>query len=707
MFCHVCGNQAPDDAEFCFNCGTKLIVDEEDDLREPAPEIMPSSTPSQNVQPPIVSVPEASHITDDSTPLKTPTMAAPVEVQKPLDSIQTQETSTESTKTEIYGLLSANVSQCPKIKSVSLSKKGNIVVAKGTVYNYVTNIVNGQIKLGRGIAVSFRIPFAIIVGFMVWVASSIGWDMAEGYGFDEGYTIPLAIGLFAIGLFGVVISLLGKKETAVVLPYIRKALEPWDARIPFDAQQKKSNTVTLVGCLALSFVGIVIIGFTLLGGMGSSYEPDSYAAYIPPSRSSSAPTYGKITLSQTYTNETEGFSFMYPDVWGFIEGGVDNIIMISDTSKLYYNAIMSINKYKQDDLVTASRTEYQQHFSQIFDDFTVLEFSDISINSTPVRKVVSSYLDEGDITVGIQYIYAIQEDMYVVNLSSLQSNFDRFGPVFDAIMDSYRITQKEKNNEVEKYQQNKNADISVIQPPASMPPALLQPASTPTDQYDANIYSERLTSLISDYNRSSLVDVAVVDLNTGELYGEMGADYTFVASGFYAPIYILTYGSNQTTANRMLENMDNNAGNDLIDGFGGLQSINNALARRGYYQTVFERKFGDTVASGQGYENYTSALDAVGILEELYYSDGYSKMSWSLSSDGINAPSGVNVYAHRGQGIGGAYNIFAVLISGNVRYGIAILTMHPGETNNQAKTSATPLITEILEQVHELMMDIQ
>ena len=28
MFCHQCGNQAPDDAEFCFSCGTRLIVDD-------------------------------------------------------------------------------------------------------------------------------------------------------------------------------------------------------------------------------------------------------------------------------------------------------------------------------------------------------------------------------------------------------------------------------------------------------------------------------------------------------------------------------------------------------------------------------------------------------------------------------------------------------------------------------------------------------
>ena len=33
MFCHVCGNQTPDDAEFCHKCGTMLII--EDVVQQP------------------------------------------------------------------------------------------------------------------------------------------------------------------------------------------------------------------------------------------------------------------------------------------------------------------------------------------------------------------------------------------------------------------------------------------------------------------------------------------------------------------------------------------------------------------------------------------------------------------------------------------------------------------------------------------------
>ena len=28
MFCHKCGKQAPDDAGFCYKCGTKLAVED-------------------------------------------------------------------------------------------------------------------------------------------------------------------------------------------------------------------------------------------------------------------------------------------------------------------------------------------------------------------------------------------------------------------------------------------------------------------------------------------------------------------------------------------------------------------------------------------------------------------------------------------------------------------------------------------------------
>jgi hypothetical protein len=114
------------------------------------------------------------------------------------------------------------------------------------------------------------IPLAIIIGFIAWVAVGIGWDMMDGYGFNEDYTIPLAIGLLAIGLFGVVGTFFGEKESRVVLPDIRKALEPRPITMPTDKQQQKSYIITLVASTAVALIGIPVL-FSYFIGSGDLY----------------------------------------------------------------------------------------------------------------------------------------------------------------------------------------------------------------------------------------------------------------------------------------------------------------------------------------------------------------------------------------------------------------------------------------------------
>lgn len=219
------------------------------------------------------------------------------------------------------------------------------------------------------------------------------------------------------------------------------------------------------------------------------------------------------------------------------------------------------------------------------------------------------------------------------------------------------------------------------------------------------IDNAKLTSIIAKYNTSENVAVAIVDLNTSLEYRVGSVRNTFVASGFYAPVYIVAHNANQAKAEQMMEGMNNDAGNQLMAAFGGLSSVNTALTGAGFTQTTFARNFGDIAASDRGYENYTSALDSAKILRELYNIGGHTKMIWDLTKDGITVPYGAEIYSHRGQGIGGAYNAFAIIISGDVKYGIAIMTMHPGKTDAQAKAIAVPMISEIMGEVHNVMVN--
>ena len=56
MFCHECGTQCKDDALFCTNCGTKLILDFAETAPQPAPEPEPVVQPATGFEP--VSEPE-------------------------------------------------------------------------------------------------------------------------------------------------------------------------------------------------------------------------------------------------------------------------------------------------------------------------------------------------------------------------------------------------------------------------------------------------------------------------------------------------------------------------------------------------------------------------------------------------------------------------------------------------------------------------
>ena len=213
--------------------------------------------------------------------------------------------------------------------------------------------------------------------------------------------------------------------------------------------------------------------------------------------------------------------------------------------------------------------------------------------------------------------------------------------------------------------------------------------------------SERLNTLLSGYNTTSNLAVAVIDLNTGTEYGEGNAESRYVAAGFYAGIHVITYPSNPTLSNSMLASMSNESANQLIREYGGFFAINGALATAGFNQTTYDRNFGDTSASG---ENYTSARDAVKALGILYSNGNYSRMAYDITRDGFWLPSGVTINAHRGQGIGNAYNVFAVISSGNVTYGIAIMTSHPGRTTEQARIAANTTISNVIAEVHSIMI---
>jgi len=273
--------------------------------------------------------------------------------------------------------------------------------------------------------------------------------------------------------------------------------------------------------------------------------------------------------------------------------------------------------------------------------------------------------------------------------------------------------------------------VTETSPPALTPRLAPAPAPAPESEPETELEEmessqmigfdmTQIDAIISNHASLSQVAVGVVVMEDfewtslthqiifepSEFFTTVNGTEQFVASGFYIPLYFMSWGSDHyfyETAARMMRNMDNTSANALINGIGGFSALNNALRAEGFSGTSFSRNFGDTAASQRGEENYTTANDAVRMLFSLYAFayhyvtvDGHTWMNFDLTRDGIALPTGVTVHAHRGAGVGNAYNVFAVMVTPAVNYGIVILTEN---VNNPSA-----LITELFANTQQQMV---
>ena len=199
--------------------------------------------------------------------------------------------------------------------------------------------------------------------------------------------------------------------------------------------KKKISKGLLFGIIGIAVVAVVAIVVVIVLSLGGA---DDYGYDPPPS---SSVDYSEL-LTQTYTNEEEGFAFKYPGGWDF-ENDDDSIVSIN-TAGLSFAANIGVAKGEADDeFFSATKGDFLDFYSEEFDELNIVSLSDVYLDGVPARKLAMTYTYEGVSFVGVQHFYKIGSDMYIVSCLSLQSNFDEYEPIFDAIMDSYRITRAE------------------------------------------------------------------------------------------------------------------------------------------------------------------------------------------------------------------------------------------------------------------------
>lgn len=154
-----------------------------------------------------------------------------------------------------------------------------------------------------------------------------------------------------------------------------------------------------------------------------------------------------ISLTRTYLNEVEGFSFMYPDDWEIEDTEEvlpEAIVSVARSGMFGIYARIAVMKDIDDGFyLTASRVDFEEMYSSVEDmsNVEIMDLSDIVLDGHSARKLtLACNNDIGTRMVEIQYFYIRDSYVYAVMCVVEDKNFDRYEPVFDAIMDTYSIT---------------------------------------------------------------------------------------------------------------------------------------------------------------------------------------------------------------------------------------------------------------------------
>lgn len=193
-----------------------------------------------------------------------------------------------------------------------------------------------------------------------------------------------------------------------------------------------------LGVAAIAFVIVAILGSAL----GQPSEP------IEPSSSQVQ----EVSLTETFTNEEEGFSFQYPSAWEPVaQEDMDNYADLAETESTLVllaneyedipeaNSYIMVSRYDTDEgdeeLLALDDEAFLEEF-QI--DGSHVEASSLTIDGVPVKEVTCT-VDESNLYRRTYYYVANQGFFRVDMLCSVpqSSEYIRF---FDAVMDSYTIT---------------------------------------------------------------------------------------------------------------------------------------------------------------------------------------------------------------------------------------------------------------------------
>ncbi|MFT8704392.1 serine hydrolase [Bifidobacterium aquikefiricola] len=252
------------------------------------------------------------------------------------------------------------------------------------------------------------------------------------------------------------------------------------------------------------------------------------------------------------------------------------------------------------------------------------------------------------------------------------------------------------------YSPNSTSPASSATSPTKVKPSTSAPQQTTTsEQPSKTVFDKKqLDTLISQFSASDAA-IAGIDINGKDTYSSQLATTKFVAAGLYLPIYLDAHsGKNPnsiTASDVMMNTMSNNDANTAMTDLGGFSAVTDWLHTNGYASTEIGRNFGDVAASNGGLENYSTAADSVAMLKATEAAGGANLMTYNIAADGIAIPAGMQISAHRGQGIKNAYNYFLIIKVKDYAIALAVLT------KNHSGQEVTDLTSKVLQSIDSMI----
>lgn len=152
----------------------------------------------------------------------------------------------------------------------------------------------------------------------------------------------------------------------------------------------------------------------------------------------------EVKLSKTFTDSESGISFNYPEEWEISENlKPGEVVYLAAPKELGYTVAMNISK---DDMIIEMYRSYNSNSSISksleLSGFDVQDVVDTTIDGISGRKIIYTLTNEHDEYKeysALQYIYSIDDVVYLISFTAPIDNLDEYEPIFNSIMESYAI----------------------------------------------------------------------------------------------------------------------------------------------------------------------------------------------------------------------------------------------------------------------------